>query len=174
MTSCNLIDPFRYFFPDTQEYTYVPYAVDAINMSRLDFFLISEGLIEQCVNCRIPHSLSSLLFDHKQVFLNFKRNNPYKKQVLNDVILKDLDINQLVNMTAVECYINHIIPSDTVSDLRINEIKLIIGQAMALHSEISSCRLSDAMYGTDPNNIVRMQELVQSLNNSIELLPPPT
>ncbi len=59
MTECNLIDPFRHFFPDTPEYTYVPYSAEAVNRSRLDFFLISEKLAEQCVNCRIPHSLSS-------------------------------------------------------------------------------------------------------------------
>jgi exonuclease III len=48
MTKCNLIDPFRYFFPDTPEYTYVPYSVEAVNRSRLDFFLISDSLTEQC------------------------------------------------------------------------------------------------------------------------------
>jgi exonuclease III len=38
MTDCNLMDPYRHFFPDTPEYTYVPYAIDAVNRSRLDFF----------------------------------------------------------------------------------------------------------------------------------------
>jgi hypothetical protein len=165
------MDPFRFFFPDAQEYTYVPCAIDAVNRSRLDFFLISNGLIEQCVNCRIPHSLNSLLFDHKQVFLHFKRNNPYKKQMLNDVILKDIDINRVVNMTAIECYINHLIPSDTVSDLQIDELKVTVGQAMALQYEIAACRLNDAMSGTDAVNIARIQELILALNNTIDLLP---
>jgi exonuclease III len=171
MTECNLIDPFRHFFPDTPEYTYVPYSAEAVNRSRLDFFLISEKLAEQCVNCRIPHSLSSLLFDHKQVYLYFKRNNPYKKQVLNDTILKDFDINQVVNIATMECYINHLVPSDVVSDLQIDELKLIIGQAMTIQHEIASCRLNDAMLGTDPDNIDRIQELVQALNNTMDLLP---
>ncbi len=35
----------------------------------------------------------------QQVFLYFKRDNPYKKQVINDVILKDLDMVQVVNIT---------------------------------------------------------------------------
>ncbi len=145
--------------------------MEAVNRSRLDFFLISDGLIEQCVNCRIPHSLSSLLFDHKQIFLYFKRNNPYKKQVLNDTILKDFDINQVVNMATMECYINHLVPPDTVSDLQIDELKLIIGQAMTMQQEIASCRLNDAMLDTDPINIARIQELVQALNNTMDLLP---
>jgi hypothetical protein len=131
---------------------------------------MSSKLAEQCVNCRIPNSLSSLLFDHKQVFLYFKRSNPYKKQVLNDAILKDFDINQVVNMTAIECYINHIIPSDNISDLRIDELKHTIGHAMTMQHEIASCRLNDAMFGTDPINIERINELVRALNNTLDLL----
>jgi exonuclease III len=79
-----LKDPYRHFYPETNEYTYVPFAVGATNRSRLDYFLISDNLLEQCVNCRIPHNLSTTLFDHKQVTLCFKRNNPYKKQTIND------------------------------------------------------------------------------------------
>jgi hypothetical protein len=171
MNACKLVDPYRHFFPDTPEFTYVPFAANATNRSRLDYFLISESLIEQCVNCRIPHSLSSLLFDHKSVFLYFKRSNPYKKEVLNDVILKDVDIDQAVNLTAVECYINHLIPSDVVSDLRINELKTIIGQVMVLQHEIADCRLSDATHGTDPDNIARIDNLITALNDTMVLLP---
>ncbi len=98
-TECNIIDPFRYFYPDTKEYTYVPFAAAANNRSRLDFFLITESLLGQCVNCRIPHSLSSLLFDHKPVFLQFNRFNPYKKQTIDDSILKDSDLSEIVSIT---------------------------------------------------------------------------
>jgi exonuclease III len=35
---CNLVDPFRYFYPETKEFTYVPFVEGAINRSRLDFF----------------------------------------------------------------------------------------------------------------------------------------
>ncbi len=101
----------------------------------------------------------------------FKRNNPYKKQVLNDTILKDFDINQVVNIATMECYINHLVPSDAVSDLQIDELKLIIGQAMNMQHEIASCRLNDAILGTDSDNIARLQELVQALNNTMDLLP---
>ncbi len=38
MMNCNLVDPYRHFFPDTPEFMYVPFAVDATNRSRLDFF----------------------------------------------------------------------------------------------------------------------------------------
>jgi exonuclease III len=35
-----LIDPFRHFYPEKLDFTYVPFAENAINRSRLDFFLI--------------------------------------------------------------------------------------------------------------------------------------
>ena len=45
---CNelkLIDPYRMFYPTRREYTYIPSAIGMLNRSRLDFFLISEGII---------------------------------------------------------------------------------------------------------------------------------
>jgi hypothetical protein len=91
--------------------------------------------------------------------------------MVNDVILNDMDINRIVNVTAIECYVNHLLPSDTVSDLQINELKGTVGQAVALQHEIAACRLSDAMYGADAVNIARIQDLILALNNTIELLP---
>ncbi len=38
-TDLSLKDPYRYFYPETREFTYVPYNVNATNRSRLDFFL---------------------------------------------------------------------------------------------------------------------------------------
>ncbi len=75
-TRKSLKDPYRYFYPDQKEFTYIPFAVDATNRSRLDYFIVSENLLSQSVNCRIPHSLNSTLFDHKMVTLIFRRNNP--------------------------------------------------------------------------------------------------
>jgi hypothetical protein len=54
--------------------------------------------------------------------------------MLNDVILKDIDINQVVNMTAIECYINHLIPSNIVSDLQIDELKLTVWPSNGLEA----------------------------------------
>jgi hypothetical protein len=108
---------------DKEEFTFVPFAVGATNRSRLDFFVMSEELVEQCINCRIPHSLNSLLFDHKQVTPYFKRDNPYKKQTINDVVLSDPDLAELVNITTIECYINHLLPNGDVSDIEIDTSK---------------------------------------------------
>jgi exonuclease III len=42
---CNVLklsDPYRHFYPDRLEYTYIPNAVANTNRSRLDFFVISD------------------------------------------------------------------------------------------------------------------------------------
>jgi exonuclease III len=100
----NLGDPFRHFYPDKREFTYVPFPAAAINRSRLDFFLVSEKLFDVCINCRIPNSLSSINFDHKPVYLLFRRENPYKKQCINDKILKDEDLQGVVAISVIDTY----------------------------------------------------------------------
>jgi exonuclease III len=65
----NLSEPYRFFYPERREYTYIPNAVANINRSRLDFFLIGTNLLTKCKNCTIGHHLDSLLFDHKSVRL---------------------------------------------------------------------------------------------------------
>jgi hypothetical protein len=170
-TECSITDPFRYFFPDTKEYTFVPFAAAANNRSRLDFFLITESLLSQCVNCRIPHSLSSLLFDHKSVFLQFNRFNPYKKQTIDDTILKDSDLSEIVSITALECYINHLTPSETLSDLEIGNFRTLIGRVLELQKELTSCKLKESENGFEQGNIDRIRHLRTTIKNTIDQLP---
>ncbi len=96
-TDCTLLDPYRHFYPESREYTYIPYAAGATNRSRIDFFFMSESLCELCVDSRIPHGLNSTLFDHKQITLVFKRHNPYKKQII-------IIINRLFPQTHTTLY----------------------------------------------------------------------
>jgi exonuclease III len=169
--TCDLVDPFRYLFPDNREFTYVPFAEHATNRSRLDFFLISNGLVSQVVNCRIPHSLCSLLFDHKQIFLVFRKDNPYKKQNINDSILKDDDLLDTVTITSIECYINHLIPSAVVSDVDIENYKNTIGFLCTLHKELMACRLSLAENGHAEDLQERIVTIRNAIANNLSTLP---
>jgi hydroxymethylpyrimidine/phosphomethylpyrimidine kinase len=125
----------------------VPFSENAINRSRNDFFLVSETLKAQCINCRIPNYLSSLLFDHKQVSLVFRRDNPHKKQTINDTILHDTDLTEIVHVTTIECYINNLAPSATLSDIEIDNFKTIIGHILHHQKSLSECRLRIAENG---------------------------
>jgi hypothetical protein len=155
---------YRYFYPDTREFTFIPFSEIATNRSRLDFFLMSETLTTQCINCRIPNYLSSMLFDQKQVTLFFRRDNPYKKQTINDTILRDSDLTEVVNIATIECYINNLAPSDTLSDIEIEGYKNTIGQILVCQKELieSRIRLSESGFHEVDNNAVAI------LRNSIK------
>jgi exonuclease III len=40
----SLVDPFRALDPNKREYTFIPSAVNDVNRSRIDFFLMSSNL----------------------------------------------------------------------------------------------------------------------------------
>jgi hypothetical protein len=113
----------------------------AVNRSRLDYFIVSRKLLDYCINCRIPNSLSSVNFDHKPVYLCFRRENPYKKQRINDMILKDTDLQDVVAITVLETYINHLSPDNNISDIDINNFKNIIGQVLVSQNALNQCKL---------------------------------
>jgi hypothetical protein len=165
------VDPFRYLFPESREFTYVPFAENATNRSRLDFFLISSDLVPQVVNCRIPHSLCSLLFDHKQISLVFRKDNPYKKQNINDSILKDDDLLDTVTITSIECYVNHLIPSAVMSDVDIERYKNTISLVCTLQKELMACRLSMAENGHAENLQDRIAMTRNAIANNLNTLP---
>jgi hypothetical protein len=118
----------------------------------------------QSINCRIPHSVSSLKFDHKQISLQFRRDNPYKKQTLNDTILKDADLENKVNISVIECYINHLSPSATLSDVDIDNYRRTIGNVCKFQKELTACRLKIA----EANHDNEVYDRCNILRNAIQ------
>jgi exonuclease III len=49
----NLVDPYRLMNPDLQEFTYSPRSIAMKNQSRLDFFLVSETILDSVSSCKI-------------------------------------------------------------------------------------------------------------------------
>jgi exonuclease III len=170
-TRKSLEDPYRYFYPENKEFTYIPFAAEATNRSRLDFYIVSANLLSQCVNCRIPHSLSTIMFDHKMVTLIFRRDNLYKKQVIDDRILKCPDINDAVDIAVIECYINHLIPTETLSDFDIDGLRVVIGRVCSLQKDLITYRLRDSETGFDQHNFERITETKNAIKNNLEMLP---
>jgi exonuclease III len=167
----NLGDPFRHFYPDKREFTYVPFPAAAINRSRLDFFLISKQLLDVCINCRVPNSLSSINFDHKPVYLLFRRENPYKKRCINDMILKDADIQDVVGISVIETYINHIVPDNQISDIDIGRYKTLIGNVLVNQNLLNACKLSLAESGYNRVTVDRCETLRCNINRLLTELP---
>jgi exonuclease III len=89
---CNefgLIDPFRAPYPDRREYTYLPFGNVRLNRSRLDFFVISNTMLDVVHDCTVDCSLKCKLFDHKCVTLTIhkKVQQRPKKDLLSNNFL---------------------------------------------------------------------------------------
>jgi exonuclease III len=140
----NLSDPYRHFYPDRKEYTYIPNALANNNRSRLDFFVISQQQLLSCKNCTIAHHLDSLLFDHKSVRLTFRYNKASNKQIIKDNILSDIDLPNYVRCQVVEHYLQHATICDNFPlDTKVQFLQTI-GQIVTKHNSIRKTLLEIA------------------------------
>ena len=116
----NLTDPFRCFYPDRRDFSYVPRDPNLLNRSRLDFFLISKTLFCKAQDCFILPALQNKLFDHKATFITFNKDKAHNpRPCISNFILKDPYIGTVVNITARECYLFHSVVNnaDALRDL---------------------------------------------------------
>jgi hypothetical protein len=98
-----------FFYLDRKEYSYVPRYNLSQNKSRLDFFLVSDSLLDFTSDCLIHTALQNKLFDHKAVSLFFNKTRKKlperyaisKKELNNDLLVF------LVHATVAETYIQH-------------------------------------------------------------------
>jgi hypothetical protein len=149
---CNrkaLIEPFRTANPNRREYTYIPNARANSNRSRLDFYLISSCLLSCCKGSRIPHHLNSVLFEHKSVYLTFKRINNNSKQQIRDTILGDEDLSTTVRVTVYEHYLQHAEITDDFPFETKTDLLLKVGRVFTKLDQIKEIRLRIAS-GIDP------------------------
>ena len=103
-----LTDPYRCKYPNRLEYTYVPSAVNKKNRSRLDFFIVSQSILEEIKHCNIKPTTQNKLFDHKAVTLDLRR----KEKIISipsvaKFILKDPELEILIALTVIEYYVLH-------------------------------------------------------------------
>ena len=150
-----LLDPYRMFYPTRKEYTFIPSAIGMANRSRLDFFIISEGIVNKTTSCTIPHSLSSTVFDHKPIFLSTKRKKIQHKQQISDTILDDPDLIHYVNLTVFESYIQHAVLDNRLSLERKNELLEEVGRVLTLLQNLRT--LIGENINPDVNNLRDME-----------------
>jgi exonuclease III len=104
----DLTDPYRYFNPTQKDLTYIPNARENINRSRIDFFVISEKLMNIVKKVDIENCTRTTAFDHKRVNLCFGKE---KKRVNNQNIKNQIIHNPVVKLavraTVFEVYIHH-------------------------------------------------------------------
>ena len=172
-TSLQLIDPYRALYPNKKEYTFIPSSVHSTNRSRLDFFLISGCIFDHNTECSVPHSLTSLLFDHKPVKLYFAKKKLFRKEVVKDIILKNLDLRSQVRFAVYECYLLHVDPNQNhVEPAVIQQLLLGLGHIGVLLKEICDRELSLIESGSDLDDDLILAAKRADVNLRFEDFPP--
>jgi exonuclease III len=101
-----LSDPFRALHPTRRDYTFTPRGTKK-NRSRLDYFLISNNILSFVNRCEIAASLSTVLFDHKSVLLDFTKNKISTKLFINRSILNNPRTDDVVLAAVADTYLSH-------------------------------------------------------------------
>jgi hypothetical protein len=101
-----LTDPFRALHPEKRDYSYVP-RTGRHNRSRLDFFLISDSLLNFVNMAHISPSLTCSLFDHKPVFLNLGAPNILPDRKIFNSTLKNPLCDYVLLSSITDTYLNH-------------------------------------------------------------------
>ncbi len=100
-----LCDPFRVLYPNLRDFSYSPRGNLRKNRSRINFFLVSTSIAPKVEECCIKQSVQSKLFDHRAIVLDFKKNKPISSRPnISNSILRDPDIDIVVNLANLECY----------------------------------------------------------------------
>jgi hypothetical protein len=105
-----LSDPYRLPHPTKCDYTYIPRNGND-NRSRIDFFLISDSLLPFVITCDIGPNLSTLLFDHKPVFLSFSPTTGNNNRSITKSTFSHPRFEYLLAATTVDTYLHHSVPA---------------------------------------------------------------
>jgi len=175
----NLLEPFRTLHPNKKEYTFVPSGADSINRSRLDFFLISKAIFGIGTKVLIPNSLSTILFDHKNVNLSLNKTLAVRKNIIKDTILNNVDLVSHTRSAVYECYLHHCtISVDGVDDITrpnvetVNNHLLSIGRVMVLLDEIKNLDIKIAVEGFNNRDDLLISAKRAEVNLIFDDMPP--
>ncbi len=157
----NLTDPFRALYPNKNDYTYVPSVINNHNRSRIDFFMITVTLTPYVKSCSISAGLLTTHFDHKCIYLDFKRRPVAKTFPIKISILKENEVSWQVTSSIIESYIQHATINENYNQGEKDQHLLALGQINMLTQESLDLKLALVTVGVDNH-----------LNLQIEAIPP--
>ncbi len=164
-------DPYRIFYPDTREYTFIPSGDLQNNRSRLDYYLVSKALCESIINVNIPHSLSSTVFDHKSVSLIFRRKANSFKYFVKDNFIDDSEFKSAVHIAVVECYVIHARVNANFTEAFKQEILDRIGNLTLNLQELQHLKVDEATNGARDLLTLEIEGKRGEISLNLENLP---
>jgi len=117
----SVTDPFRTLNPDLKEFTYNPSGVLRKNRSRIDFFLITDDLYAQLEKCNIAQGYCKKTFDHKPVFLSFKKRRGNGRMSVSNSTVSHKFANDIVRIAVYFTILSVCIPVAGALSLQILE-----------------------------------------------------
>jgi exonuclease III len=167
----HLIDPFRVLYPTRRDFTYVPRARTS-NRSRLDFFIVSENLINRIDDCTIKSGLLTNLFDHKCVTLSlFKRKKNPNIHRIDASIFNHPRFDAVLSCTVIETHLQHADPEQ--AGLDINSGLLAVGNVVGKIREINDIEFEIHFNGSTEIAELEVAGKSADLKEMIENLPDP-
>jgi len=172
-TNLRLTDPYRILYPNKRDFSYQPFGNVRLNRSRIDFFIVSETIIENILGSEISSSPLCTLFDHKNITLRLgcpKIKVP-SKNVSNrflDSKIFNLVINSTVHRTHLFS-VDLMDPNLDATELRertqmINEEKVKISDIRKL-----ICEYFDQAFANARNETVYNTNMIAAILTNIEM-----
>jgi exonuclease III len=168
----NLVEPFRFLRPNSKDFTYIPNAIANQNRSRIDFFLISNNLLDVLQDSGIKTEKLSSLFDHKSIFLNTGKKKPNidPNKVCNSIIENKL-VQIIVEITVKETYLNNADP-EAVPRYTTNLLKAELGRVFSKLKEATNLEFNALNDNNITDNIrLQVDNLIQDASDISETLP---
>jgi exonuclease III len=181
--SFQLTDPFRALYYNKRDYTYVP-RTGRRNRSRLDFFLVSDDLLQLCNECTIAPALDTLLFDHKHITLSFNVSAKSGRHFVNPSIFSHNRCDAVIAVAAVETYLQHAVPQpgldieeglNVIANI-INLIRRANDTEFEIYFSGFSNQLDNILSGLDAEILMELEDLPEPevLNNIVLSCNPDT
>ena len=166
-TGYNLIDPYRELFPLNKKFTWRKRS--PLQQSRLDFFLVSESILNSVNNCSIESSYRS---DHSMVILKCKFNDFIKSKGLwkfNNSLLKDIDFLNMINKKIHDIKVQYASPvykTENIENIPDDIIQFTINDQLFLETLLMEIRGKTISYSSykKKERDKREREIINKIN----------
>jgi hypothetical protein len=171
-TNHNLIDPFRFLYPNKVEYTYVPNAVANNNRSRIDNFLISTNLVDVLRDSVVETGRRTKLFDHRTVKLILgKTLRKHDKEKISNGIIDNPIVAMVVELSVKEAYLNNCNP-DTIPRYVVRDLRMEFGRIYSKLKNADTLELELIKNGAGNENVLDMiKNLRSEAKDILETIP---
>jgi exonuclease III len=148
-----LTDPFRILHPDVRDFTYNPSGAIRKNRSRIDFFLVSNDLITKVNSCTIAQGFCNKTFDHKPIFLSFKRKKTRSRPIVHNCTVDNVMAQHIVKLAVHKTTLAAVddnlgMVTEAILDdelLKLNDIEAKINRIILIKGKVTATAAGEEM-----------------------------